>query len=79
MAFASRCVADWNASHSELQKRTNEDRTDGGEILKTDYMSSFLAKTRRDPRFTVEDGYYHITSNVIAGGETTGISLTAAL
>ena len=78
MGFAARCVAEWN-KRSETEKRNNEAKTDGGEILKTDYMSSFLAKTRRDPRFTIEDGYYHITSNVIAGGETTGASLSAAL
>ncbi|KAK4690313.1 hypothetical protein P7C71_g6448, partial [Lecanoromycetidae sp. Uapishka_2] len=79
MAFADRCMADWNASHTETEKKVNEDRTDGGEILQTDFMSSFLAKTRRDPRFTVEDGNYHIISNVVAGGETTGIELSAAM
>ena len=77
IGFATRCVAEWD-KRSENEKRSNEDKTDGGEILKADYMSSLLAKTRRDPSFTVEDGYYHILSNVVAGGETTGISLCAA-
>ena len=79
MAFAARCVSDWNNTHSETEKKKVEEQSEGGEILTSDYMSAFLAKSRRDPKFTVEDGYYHIIANVVAGGETTGIGLVACL
>lgn len=56
------------------------EQNEGGEVLTTDYLTSLLAKHRRTPEnFSVDDAFYHIISNVVAGGETTGIALTAAM
>ncbi|MCJ1278735.1 hypothetical protein MMC21_006552 [Puttea exsequens] len=79
MSFSSRSINEWNAKRSELEKKSNEEATAGGDTLKTDFMSSLLAKTRRDPTFTDPDVHFHILNNVAAGGETTGISLSACM
>ena len=51
-----------------------------GEALRSDYMSSLLARHRRDPAaFKIDDITYHMVPNIIAGGETTGSSITAAV
>ena len=45
-----------------------------------DMLSSLLAKHRKNPEaFTSDDIRYHVLSNVVAGAETTGISLNAAV
>lgn len=49
-------------------------------MLESDYLGTFLAKARRNPdTFTVDDASYHMMSNLLAGGESTGISLSAAI
>ena len=78
-AFAAKRIAEWNC-RSENDKALSVEQNEGGEVLKTDYLTSLLAKHRRTPEdFSVDDAFYHIISNVVAGGETTGIALTAAL
>ena len=78
-AFAAKRIAEWNC-RSENEKVLSVEQSEGGEVLKTDYLTSLLAKHRRTPdNFSVDDAYYHIISNVVAGGETTGIALTAAM
>ena len=78
-AFAAKRIAEWNC-RSENEKTLSVEQSEGGEVLKTDYLTSLLAKHRRTPdHFSVDDAYYHIISNVVAGGETTGIALTAAM
>ncbi len=77
--FAAKRMAEWNC-RSENEKSLSVEQSEGGEVLKTDYLTSLLAKHRRNPdQFSVDDAYYHIISNVVAGGETTGIALTAAM
>ena len=45
-----------------------------------DLLSSLLAKHQLTPdTFTIADVHYHVLSNVVAGAETTGISLSAAV
>lgn len=64
---------------SENEKPTIEEKSHGGDALESDYLASFLAKAKRTPdTFTEYDAYYHIMSNILAGGEATGISLSAA-
>ena len=78
-AFAAKRISEWNR-RSESEKALSVEQNQGGEVLKTDYLTSLLAKHRRTPdNFSVDDAYYHIISNVVAGGETTGIALTAAM
>ena len=78
-AFAAKRIAEWNC-RSENEKTLSVEQSKGGEVLKTDYLTSLLAKHRRTPdHFSVDDAYYHIISNIVAGGETTGIALTAAM
>lgn len=48
--------------------------------LRNDYIRSLLARHRTNPAaFAVGDIYYHTVPHVIAGGETTGIALAAAV
>ena len=78
-AFAAKRIAEWNC-RSENDKALSVEQNEGGEVLRTDYLTSLLAKHRRTPEnFSVDDAFYHIISNVVAGGETTGIALTAAM
>ena len=45
-----------------------------------DMLSELLVKHEKNPEaFTVADIHYHVLSNVVAGSETTGISLSAAV
>lgn len=45
-----------------------------------DILSSLFAKHQKEPNnFKIEDIYYHTLSNVVAGAETTGITLSAAV
>lgn len=78
-SFAKQAVAEL-LQRSEKDKLRSEEKSQGGDALESDYLSTFLAKVRRTPdAFSVDDAYYHMMSNLLAGGETTGISLTAAV
>ena len=78
-SFTAKAIAQWN-NRSDKEHAIDEEKTEGGALLQTDYLGSLLAKHRRDPQqFKVDDAFYHVLSNVIAGGETTGISLAAAI
>ena len=78
-SFTAKAIAQWN-SRSDKEHALYEHKTEGGALLQTDFLGSLLAKHRRNPQqFKVDDASYHVLSNVIAGGETTGISLAAAI
>ena len=78
-SFAKQAVAE-RSQRSEKEKSLSEERSQGGDILESDYLGTFLAKARRTPdSFSVDDAYYHMMSNLLAGGESTGISLSAAM
>ena len=78
-SFTAKLIAQWK-KRSDKEHAIYEEKTEGGALLQTDYLGSLLAKHRRDPQhFKVDDAFYHISSNVVAGGETTGISLAAAI
>ena len=78
-SFTAKAIAQWK-NRSDKEHALDEEQTEGGSLLQTDYLGSLLAKHRRDPqRFKVDDASYHVLSNVLAGGETTGISLAAAI
>lgn len=74
MQFAGQSIDDWN-QRLELEKAKDEEKTEGGDLLHTSQMGSLLAKVRRHPEsFKTEDVFYHMSMNVIAGGETTAAS-----
>ena len=78
-SFTAKAIAQWN-NRSDKEHALDEEKTEGGAVLQTDYLGSLLAKHRRDPQqFKVDDASFHVLSNVVAGGETTGISLAAAI
>ena len=78
-SFTAKAIAQWN-NRSDKEHAIDEEKTEGGALLQTDYLGSLLAKHRRDPQqFKVDDAFYHVLSNVVAGGETIGISLAAAI
>ena len=60
---------------AELDEKGHDDKEG-----KHDLLSLLLAKHHKDPeRFTKGDVHFHILPNVVAGAETTGISLSAAV
>ena len=74
MQFAGHAIDDWN-QRLESEKEKDEEKTDGGNLLYTDQTGSLLAKIRRNPEsFKIEDIFYHMSMNVLAGGETTAAS-----
>ena len=74
MQFAGQAIDDWN-QRLESEKAKDEEKTDGGDLLYTDQTGSLLAKARRNPEtFKIEDIFYHMSMNVLAGGETTAAS-----
>ena len=74
MQFAGHAIDDWN-QRLESEKVEDEEKTDGGNLLYTDQTGSLLAKIRRNPEsFKIEDVFYHMSMNVLAGGETTAAS-----
>ena len=74
MQFAGQTINDWN-QRSEVEKAKNEEKTQGGDLLYTDQTGSLLGKVRRNPEsFKAEDIFYHMSMNVLAGGETTAAS-----
>ena len=78
-SFAKQAVAE-RSQRSEKEKSLSDKKSQGGDVLESDYLGTFLAKARRNPdAFTVDDAYYHMMSNLLAGSESTGISLSAAI
>ena len=74
MQFAGQTINDWN-QRSESEKVKDEEKTKGGDLLYSDQTGSLMAKIRRNPEsFKVEDVFYHMSMNVLAGGETTAAS-----
>ena len=74
MQFAGQTMDDWN-QRLESEKAEDEEKTDGGDLLYTNQTRSLLAKVRRNPEtFKIEDIFYHMSMNVLAGGETTAAS-----
>ena len=52
----------------------------GEDTLKSDYLTSLYARHQKNPdNFLEEDIFYHTLPNVIAGAETTGTTLCAAI
>ena len=76
--FALETVAQWN-QRSEKEKPIDDEKNEGGETLKTDYMTSLVAKQRRSEGFEIDDAYYRVVSNSVAGRETTGRTIADAL
>ncbi len=76
--FIDEAIAEW---HQRSQDRSvSEQKNQAEEPLGTDFLSSLLSKHRENPAaFSIDDVYYHIVPNVSAGGETTGISLSATV
>lgn len=75
MQFAAQTMDDWN-QRLESEKAKDEEKTEGGNLLYTNQTGSLLAKVRRNPdSFKIEDVFYHMSMNVIAGGETTAASM----
>ena len=74
MQFAGQTIDDWN-QRLESEKAKESENTKGGELLYTNQTGSLLAKVRKNPEsFKVEDIFYHMSMNVVAGGETTAAS-----
>ena len=74
MHFAGQTINDWN-QRLESEKAKDEENTQGGDLLYSDQTGSLMAKIRRNPEsFKVEDVFYHMSMNVLAGGETTAAS-----
>ena len=76
--FATGAIADMGklAEKGQLPKAETQD----SDTLKSDYLSTLYERQRKDPdAFKQDDILFHILSNVIAGAETTGISLSAAV
>ena len=74
MQFAGQTINDWN-QRLESEKAKDEEKTQGGDLLYSDQTGSLMAKIRRNPEsFKVEDVFYHMSMNVLAGGETTAAS-----
>ena len=74
MQFAGQTINDWN-QRLESEKAKDDERTQGGDLLYSDQTGSLMAKVRRNPEsFKVEDIFYHMSMNVLAGGETTAAS-----
>ena len=74
MQFAGQTIDDWN-QRLESEKVRDVEKTDGGDLLYTDQTGSLMAKVQRNPEaFKIEDIFYHMSMNVLAGGETTAAS-----
>ena len=66
---------DWN-QRLDSEKAADEEKTEGGDLLFTNQTGSLMAKVRRNPdSFRNEDVFYHMSMNVLAGGETTAVSM----
>ena len=75
--FGAKAIEDWHR-RSEQEKMIDDEYNEGGAALSSDYLGSLLARSRANPEhFAVKDAIYHVLTNVRAGAETTGISLSA--
>lgn len=75
MQFAGQTIDDWN-QRLESEKMKDVEKTNGGDLLYTNQTGSLMAKVRSDPQtFKIEDVFYHMSMNVLAGGETTAASM----
>ena len=78
-SFAAKAIMQRNGRPKE-KKAIAEEKIVGGGFLEIGELDSCIAKHRRDPQnFKADDAYYHDLSNVLPGGETTDISLTAVI
>ena len=76
--FIDEVIAEWHQRSQD--KSVDEQKIQGEEPLGTDILSSLLSKHRQNPAaFSIDDVHYHMLPNVTAGGETTGISLSATV
>ena len=74
MQFAGQTINDWN-QRLESEKVKDEEKTEGGDLLYTNQTGSLMVKVRKEPEsFKTEDIFYHMSMNVLAGGETTAAS-----
>ena len=79
MQFAGQTIDDWN-QRSESEKVKDVEKTEGGDVLYTDQTGSLMAKVQRNPEsFKTEDIFYHMSMNVLAGGETTAASMATII
>lgn len=75
MQFAGQTIDDWN-QRLESEKIKDVEKTNRGDLLYTNQTGSLMAKVRSDPQtFKIEDVFYHMSMNVLAGGETTAASM----
>lgn len=74
MQFTGQTIHDWN-QRLESEKVKDVEKTNGGDFLCTNQTGSLLAKVQKDPEnCKIEDVFYHMSMNVLAGGETTAAS-----
>ncbi|MCJ1322910.1 hypothetical protein MMC15_008260 [Xylographa vitiligo] len=77
--FASDAIKDASKDTQKLNTVSivkNEDNEIS--TLKYDYVTTLLARSRKDPQnFKEDDVLYHVIGNVVAGAETTAITLSA--
>lgn len=75
MQFAGQTIDDWN-QRLDSEKIKDVEKTNRGDLLYTNQTGSLMAKVRSDPQtFKIEDVFYHMSMNVLAGGETTAASM----
>lgn len=77
--FAGKAMTEWH-QRSEAEKSLHQQKGQEEDSLETNFLDSLLAKHQKNPdTFSIDDAYYHIVPNVSAGGETTGIALSATV
>lgn len=77
--FVAECVAEWHQS-SEQEKLARQQKADDDAPLGADFLGSLLAQHRKHPeKVKEEDTVYHLIPQIGAGGETTGIVMTAGI
>ena len=76
--FAAKAIAKLGSDPAAL--KTLKKESYGEDSLKSDYLTSLYARHQNNPdSFLEEDIFYHTLPNVIAGAETTGATLCAAI
>ena len=76
--FAAKAIAKLGSDPAAL--KTLKKESFGEDSLKSDYLTSLYARHQNNPdSFLEEDIFYHTLSNVIAGAESTGTTLCAAI
>lgn len=77
--FVGDCVEEWHQS-SEQYKLAQEQKIHDDAPLGADFLGSLLAQSRKYPeKVKEEDTVYHLIPQIGAGGETTGIVMTAGI